>query len=99
MKLQQVKTRLHAQSSTEPTIVEWAAAAGISCRSLKLQIHIGTSSRQKLIYANFRMVVHIAKQYQGRGLNLQDLMQVIAKFFLIQEQNYNRIFCLFCYWK
>ncbi|XP_057779151.1 RNA polymerase sigma factor sigF, chloroplastic [Salvia miltiorrhiza] len=75
MKLQEVKTRLHAQSSTEPTIVEWAAAAGISCRSLKSQIHIGTSSRQKLIYANFRMVVHIAKQYQGRGLNLQDLLQ------------------------
>ncbi|KAG6430491.1 hypothetical protein SASPL_108560 [Salvia splendens] len=75
MKLQEVKTRLHAQSSSEPTIVEWAAAAGISCRYLKLQIHIGTSSRQKLIYANFRMVVHIAKKYQGRGLNLQDLMQ------------------------
>lgn len=82
MKLQEVKTRIHAQSSSEPTIVEWAAAIGISCRSLKSQIHIGTSSRQKLIYANFRMVVHIAKQYQGRGLNLQDLLQVNSKFFI-----------------
>lgn len=80
MKLQVVKTRLHAQFSCEPTILEWAEAVGISCQSLKTQIHIGNISRQKLIYANFRMVVHIAKQYQGRGLNLQDLLQVYSKF-------------------
>ncbi|KAH6802646.1 RNApolymerase sigma-subunit F [Perilla frutescens var. frutescens] len=75
MKLQEVRTRFHAQFSREPTLVEWAAAIGISCQSLKSQIHIGNSSRQKLIHANLRLVVHIAKQYQGRGLNLQDLLQ------------------------
>ncbi|KAL8516638.1 hypothetical protein ACS0TY_015050 [Phlomoides rotata] len=75
MKLQKVKDRLHAQFSREPTLVEWAAAVGISCQSLKSQVHSGNISRDRLIYANFRMVVHIAKQYQGRGLNLQDLLQ------------------------
>ncbi|KAH6762337.1 RNApolymerase sigma-subunit F [Perilla frutescens var. hirtella] len=75
MKLQEVRTRFHAQFSREPTLVEWAAAIGISCQSLKSQIHIGNSSQQKLIHANLRLVVHIAKQYQGRGLNLQDLLQ------------------------
>lgn len=82
MKLQEVKTRLHAQFSRDPTLVEWAAAVGISSQSLKSKIHIGNSSRQKLIYANFRLVVHIAKQYQGRGLNLQDLLQVNSKFLI-----------------
>ncbi|KAL0347174.1 UNVERIFIED_CONTAM: RNA polymerase sigma factor sigF, chloroplastic, partial [Sesamum calycinum] len=75
MKLQEVKSRLKVQFSREPTLVEWAAAAGISCQALQSQIHCGNSSRQKLICANFRMVVHIAKQYQGRGLSLQDLLQ------------------------
>ncbi|KAL3825893.1 hypothetical protein ACJIZ3_021922 [Penstemon smallii] len=75
MRLQEVRTRLENEFSREPTIVEWAAAIGISCQALKSKIHCGKSSRDKLIYSNLRMVVHIAKQYQGRGLNLQDMLQ------------------------
>ncbi|KAK6147011.1 hypothetical protein DH2020_017943 [Rehmannia glutinosa] len=75
MKLQEVRSRLETQFSREPTLVEWAEAAGTSCHVLQSQVHCGNSSRDKLIYANFRMVVHIAKQYQGRGLSLQDLLQ------------------------
>ncbi|KAK4478650.1 hypothetical protein RD792_014141 [Penstemon davidsonii] len=75
MRLQEVRTRLENEFSREPTIVEWAAAIGISCQALKSKIHSGKSSRDKLIYSNLRMVVHIAKQYQGRGLNLQDMLQ------------------------
>lgn len=74
-KLKEVKSRLQTQFGREPTLIEWAEAVGISCQILKSQLHSGTSSREKLIYANLRMVVHIAKQYQGRGLGLQDLMQ------------------------
>ncbi|ONI03026.1 hypothetical protein PRUPE_6G234100 [Prunus persica] len=74
-KLEEVKSRLQTQFGREPTLIEWAEAVGISCQILKSQLRSGTSSREKLIYANLRMVVHIAKQYQGRGLGLQDLMQ------------------------
>ncbi|PON60336.1 RNA polymerase sigma factor [Parasponia andersonii] len=76
MKLQQVKDRLQSEFGREPTLVEWAEAVGLSCRILQSQICSGTSSREKLIYSNLRMVVHVAKQYQGRGIGLQDLMQV-----------------------
>ncbi|KAK4730929.1 hypothetical protein R3W88_023917 [Solanum pinnatisectum] len=75
MKLQEVKHQLQIQFAREPTSVEWAEAAGITSRELKSQLLSGKSSREKLINANLRMVVHIAKQYQGRGLNLQDLLQ------------------------
>lgn len=75
MRLEEVKSRLQSQFDREPTLIEWAAAVGLSCQRLKLRLHCGNSSRERLIYANFRMVVHIAKQYQGRGLNLQDLLQ------------------------
>lgn len=75
MKLQEVRSRLRIQISREPTLVEWAAAIGISCQALQSELHCGSSSREKLIYANFRLVVHIAKQYQGRGLNFPDLLQ------------------------
>lgn len=76
MRLEEVKKRLQSHLKREPTVVEWAEAVGLSCQVLQSQLHSGNRSRQKLIYANLRMVVHIAKQYQGRGLNLQDLLQV-----------------------
>ncbi|KAK9920942.1 hypothetical protein M0R45_029478 [Rubus argutus] len=66
-KLEAVKSRLQSQYGHEPTLVEWAEAVGISCQMLQSQLRSGTISREKLIYANLRMVVHIAKQYQGRG--------------------------------
>ncbi|RVW30125.1 RNA polymerase sigma factor sigF, chloroplastic [Vitis vinifera] len=75
MRLEEVKKRLQSHLKREPTVVEWAEAVGLSCQVLQSQLHSGNRSRQKLIYANLRMVVHIAKQYQGRGLNLQDLLQ------------------------
>ncbi|XP_016467962.2 RNA polymerase sigma factor sigF, chloroplastic isoform X1 [Nicotiana tabacum] len=75
MKLQEVKHRLQTQFDREPTLIEWAEAAGLTSRELQSQLRSGKSSRDKLINANLRMVVHIAKQYQGRGLSLQDLLQ------------------------
>ncbi|AEC09332.1 RNA polymerase sigma-70 region 3 [Arabidopsis suecica] len=75
LKLEKVKTKLESQNGCEPTIGEWAEAMGISSPVLKSDIHRGRSSREKLITANLRLVVHIAKQYQNRGLNFQDLLQ------------------------
>ncbi|KAI3437502.1 RNA polymerase sigma factor [Psidium guajava] len=75
LKLEQVKTRLQSQSGHEPTQLEWAEAIGISCQDLQSQLHSGYSCQEKLINANLRLVVHIAKQYQGRGLSLPDLLQ------------------------
>ncbi|XP_039160825.1 RNA polymerase sigma factor sigF, chloroplastic isoform X4 [Eucalyptus grandis] len=75
LKLEQVKARLQSQSGREPTLLEWAEAIGITCRDLQSQLHSGYSCREKLINANLRLVVHIAKQYQGRGLSLPDLLQ------------------------
>ncbi|KAG2309216.1 hypothetical protein Bca4012_081861 [Brassica carinata] len=75
IKLEKVKTKLESQNGCEPTIAEWAEALGLSGPVLKSEIHRGRSSREKLITANLRLVVHIAKQYQNRGLNFQDLLQ------------------------
>ncbi|KAK6231628.1 hypothetical protein SCA6_001701 [Theobroma cacao] len=75
MRLEKVKSKLQSQFGREPTLVEWAEAIGLRCSALQAELHSGNSSRDKLIYANLRMVVHIAKQYQSRGLSLQDLLQ------------------------
>ncbi|PJF30970.1 MAG: RNA polymerase subunit sigma [Candidatus Thermofonsia Clade 1 bacterium] len=43
--------------------------------TLELMVEIGNRARQELIMANTRLVVSIAKTYQGRGLSLADLIQ------------------------
>ncbi|MBI4218644.1 MAG: RNA polymerase sigma factor RpoD/SigA [Chloroflexi bacterium] len=42
---------------------------------LRWQVDSHRDARLKLICANLRLVVHVAKQYQGRGLDLDDLIQ------------------------
>ncbi|KAF5471852.1 hypothetical protein F2P56_008618 [Juglans regia] len=75
LKLEEVKIRLQSHFGREPTLVEWAEGVGLSYRALKSRLYSGNSSREKLIYANLRMVVHVAKLYPGRGLSFQDLLQ------------------------
>lgn len=76
MRVEEVKERLQSQSDREPTLVEWAQAVGMSCQVLQSCLSSGRRSREKMIYANFRLVVHVARQYEGKGLNIQDLLQV-----------------------
>lgn len=75
MRLEKVKSKLETQFGREPTLIEWAEAVELNCRDLQSELQSGNISREKLINANLRLVVHVAKQYQGRGLNLQDLLQ------------------------
>ncbi|KAH9735072.1 RNA polymerase sigma factor sigF [Citrus sinensis] len=75
IRLEKEKSKLQSQFGREPTLIEWAKAVGLSCRDLKSELHSGNSSREKLINANLRLVVHVAKQYQGRGISLHDLLQ------------------------
>ncbi|XP_019187026.1 PREDICTED: RNA polymerase sigma factor sigF, chloroplastic isoform X1 [Ipomoea nil] len=75
VKLEEVKVRFQREFAREPTLVEWAKTVGLSQLALQSKLHFGNSSREKLINANLRMVVHIAKQYQGRGLSFQDMLQ------------------------
>nr|XP_012570330.1 RNA polymerase sigma factor sigF, chloroplastic-like isoform X2 [Cicer arietinum] len=75
LRLEELKTSLQSQFGREPTMVEWAEGAGLNWRKLKAQLRSGNRSREKLIQANLRMVHYVAKNYQGRGLSLEDLLQ------------------------
>lgn len=78
-RLEEVKRKLQSQFGREVTLIEWAEAVGLSCLVLQSKIYLGNSSREKMTCANFRLVVHVAKHYQGLGISLQDLLQEGSK--------------------
>ncbi|KAJ8513784.1 hypothetical protein OPV22_004218 [Ensete ventricosum] len=75
MRLEGVQQRLQVQLNRKPTLAEWAQSVGMSCDVLRSSISSGRRSRDKMIYANFRLVVHLARHYEGKGLEFQDLLQ------------------------
>nr|AKC88773.1 sigma factor [Geranium phaeum] len=87
-KLEEVKSSLQSHLGREPTLIEWAEGVGISCRTLQSQIFSGNSSREKLIYANMRLVVYVAKPYLRSGVSLKDLFQAGCMGLMISVEKF-----------
>lgn len=54
---------------------EWAKKIGISVSELQLILKKGKRAKDKMVKANLRLVVAMCKKYQGKGLELLDLVQ------------------------
>lgn len=75
MPLLELKESLAEKLDRQPTDDEWAAAAEMSPAELAQIVRLGQRAKQKMIAANLRLVVAIAKKYQKRNLEFLDLIQ------------------------
>ncbi len=73
--LQDLRSSLTLQLDRSPTVLEWASAADLDAATLNDRIKQGERAKRRMIEANLRLVVSVAKKYQKRDVDLMDLIQ------------------------
>ncbi len=70
----EVKQQL-SKDGQEISKEQWATEVGCSEAELAQILEIGKRAKEQMVTANLRLVVSVASKYQGKGLDLLDLIQ------------------------
>ena len=75
MSLEVLEAELQSEKGQKPSLEDWAVAAGISPLQLKKKLKSGRRAKERMVAANLRLVVSVAKKYTKRNMELLDLIQ------------------------
>lgn len=75
MAVEQQRQALALQLNRQATDLELATSLGQNVAELQSVIQQGRKAKQKIVTANLRLVVSVAKKYQNHNLDFLDLIQ------------------------
>jgi RNA polymerase nonessential primary-like sigma factor len=73
--LEELEGELESRLGSKPSQAELAQAAGLSAPLLKKRLQAGRRAKERMVAANLRLVVSVAKKYTRRNMELLDLIQ------------------------
>ncbi|HEY9888257.1 MAG TPA: RNA polymerase sigma factor, RpoD/SigA family [Candidatus Obscuribacterales bacterium] len=73
--LERQREALQEELEREPTVEEWATASGVTAAELVNIVRVGKKAKHRMVEANLRLVVSVAKKYIKRNVDLLDLIQ------------------------
>ena len=76
MQIEELREELRLRTGgEEPTLEALAEAAGLSPALLRRRLQAGRRAKERMVAANLRLVVSVAKKYTRRNMELLDLIQ------------------------
>ncbi len=75
MDLELLESELESKSGEKPSRELLAKASGLSSMQLKRKMQHGRRAKERMVAANLRLVVSVAKKYTKRNMELLDLIQ------------------------
>ncbi len=75
MILENIESDLESDLGEKPDINQFAERAGLSSIQLKKKLKSGRRAKERMVAANLRLVVSVAKKYTKRNMELLDLIQ------------------------
>jgi len=75
MALESVEAELEDNLGEKPEINLFAEKVGITVSQLRKKLKIGRRAKERMVAANLRLVVSVAKKYTKRNMELLDLIQ------------------------
>ena len=75
MSLEKIESDLAGELGEDPSFEAFATAADLTTAQLKRKLKSGRRAKERMVAANLRLVVSVAKKYTKRNMELLDLIQ------------------------
>ncbi|XP_020265238.1 RNA polymerase sigma factor sigC isoform X2 [Asparagus officinalis] len=90
--LDNVRLKLEGEIGHSASYARWAKAAGIDQKTLQRRLQFGWYCRDKLIKSTNSLVMYLARNYRGKGIAFDDLLQVTVERSIKRIQTARRTF-------